>query len=362
MSKNPENSKKTFTKGQKSYIMTLRIVIEQNRYKKEGGLYMKKQLNKIVMIVLLAFSLVAISQMAVHAQEKTKVNLLKTSEESYIIYVEDTINTEFLFCFSENLQGIEQLTFSASGLDSNELNVAYMDKSLAQSLENGKTHMWVKVEEELTNYEIDLTQAVTAEEILFVNSTTKRIDVNTEGAEKTNQEVDGVKISHSQGKITVTENGQNFSYYIEKVENQETINFVKLANRIIDSSELSNYERVKIVREFNDTYTERFAKIENWETLAENKEILQPQESKKDEIYLVWLKNNETAENDVQILVCDDHQDIEVEEEKKVIVYETTKLPVTYDSVITLIIILVIVLVAIIALVIAKKKLNKKEN
>ena len=144
--------------------------------------------------------------------------------------------------------------------------------------------------------------------------------------------------------------------------NEETTNFVELANQIIDSTELSNYERVKLVREFKDTYTKRFEKIENWETLAQNKEILQPQESKKGEIYLVWLRNNETQENDVQILVCDDHQDIEVEEEKKVIVYETTKLPVTYDSIITLIIILGIVLVVIIALVIVKKKLNKKEN
>jgi len=323
---------------------------------------MKKQLHKIVAILLLAFSLVAINQMAVHAQEKTKVSLLKTSEESYIIYVEDTINTEFLFCYSENTEEPANLTFSASGLDSNESNVAYMDKNLAQSFENGKAHMWVKVEEELTNYEIDLSQAVTSEEILFVNSTTKRIDVSTEGTEKTNQEIDGVKISHSQGKVTVTEKGEDFSYYMEKVENEETTNFVELANQIIDSTELSNYERVKLVREFKDTYTNRFEKIENWEALAENKEILQPQESKKGEIYLVWLRNNETQENDVQILVCDDHQDIEVEEEKKVIVYETTKLPVTYDSIITLIIILGIVLVVIIALVIVKKKLNKKEN
>ena len=66
---------------------------------------MKKQLNKIVMIVLLAFSLVAISQMAVHAQEKTKVNLLKTSEESYIIYVEDTINTSFYFVSARIYKG-----------------------------------------------------------------------------------------------------------------------------------------------------------------------------------------------------------------------------------------------------------------
>ena len=323
---------------------------------------MKKQLYKIVMIVLLAFSLIAISQMAVHAQEKEEVSLLKTSEESYIIYVEDTINTEFLFCFGENLEEIEQLTFSASGLDSNESNVAYMDKSLAQSLEDGKTNIWVKVEDEVNNYEIDLKKAVTSEEILFVNSTTKRIEVNAQGTEKTKQEVDGVKISHSQGKIVVTEKGEDFSYYIEKVENEETTNIVELANQIMNSSEMSNYERVKIVRQFKDTYTNRLEKIQNWEKLSENKEILQPQESKKGDIYLVWIKNNENKENDLQILICDDHQDIEVEEEKKVIVYETTKLPVTYDSIITLIIILGVTVVAIISLIVAKKKMKQKER
>ena len=324
---------------------------------------MKKQMYRLIVIVLLAFSILAITQMAVHAQEKTKVNLLKTSEESYIIYVKDILNTEFLFSFSENKDTPEEnLTFAASGLDSNDANVAYMTKELAETFEEGNVYMFVKIQDELITYEINLNKAVTTDEITFVNTTTKRIEVNTDGSENTKQEIEGVKISHSQGKVKINESGEDFSYYMVKVSDEDTTNFVDLANQIMGSKELTNYERVALAREFTDTYAQMLEKIENWEQVPSNKEILQPQESKKDDIYLVWLRNNENKENDVQILICDDHQDIEVEEAKKVTVYETTKLPVTYDSIITLIIALIILVVIIIALIIAKKKISKKQN
>ena len=332
---------------------------------------MKKQLNRLITVVLLALSILAITQMAVYAQEETQnetqekleVSLLKTSEESYIIYVEDTINTEFLFSFSENNEANEEdLIFSASGLDSNESNVAYMTKELAESFTDGKAYMWVQIDDELTTYEINLNQAVTNAEIEFVNTTTKRIEVGTDGSEKTSEDVEGVKITHSQGKVTITEEGEAFSYYMVKVEDEQTTKFVELASQIMTSEELSNYERITLVRQFTDTYTEMFEEIEEWEEVASNKEILQPHESEKGDIYIVWIKNDETGEHDVQILVCDDGQNIEVEEAKKVIVYDVTKLPVTYDSIITLIIVLVVIVAIIIALVVAKKKLNKKED
>lgn len=324
---------------------------------------MKKQLYRLITIVLLAFSILAITQMAVYAQDKTKISLLKTSEESYIIYIEDTIDTEFLFSFSNNQETLEDdLIFQASGLDSNESNVAYMSKELAEDFKDGKVYLWVKVNDVLTSYEINLNQAVTNEEIEFINSTTKRIEVDTNGSKNTSQDVEGVKITHSQGKVTITEEGNAFSYYMVKVANEGTTNFVELANKIMSSEELTNYERVTLAREFTDTYTKMFEEIENWEEVPSNKEILQPQESKKNDIYLVWLRNDTTQEHDVQILVCDDHQDIEVEEAKKVTTYETTKLPVTYDSIITLILVLVALVAIILVLIVVKKKLSKKED
>jgi len=157
---------------------------------------------------------------------------------------------------------------------------------------------------------------------------TKRIDVETDGNEKTIQNLEGVKITHTQGKVKITEPGEAFSYHMVKVSSKETTNFVELANKITESKELSINERIVLVREFTDTYNQILDGIEKWEEVPENKEILQPQESKEDDIYLVWLKNNETKEHDVQILFCDDNQDIEVEAEKKVTIYETVKLPI----------------------------------
>lgn len=331
---------------------------------------MKKQLYRLITVALLAISILAITQMAVYAQEETQnktqekleISLLKTSEESYIIYL-DPINTEFLFSFSENKDAKEdELVFLASALDSNETNVAYMTKEIAENFAGKEAYMYVKVNETLEAYEINLAKAVTNQEVDFVNSTTKRIDVDTSGSKSTSQDESGIKITHSQGKVTITEPGKAFSYYIVKVADEQTTNFVKLAKQIMTSKELSNYARVTLVREFTDTYTKMFEEIKNWKEVPSNKEILQPQESKKDDIYLVWLRNDETGEHDVQILICDDHENIEVEEAKKVIVQETIKLPVTYDTIITLIIVLAVIVAIIVALIITKKKLNKKQN
>ena len=324
---------------------------------------MRKQIFRLITGVILTVSILAMTQMAVYAEEKSEISLLKASEESYIIYVKDILNTDFLFSFSDNLETAEEdLIFSASGLDSNESNIAYMTKEQAESLKNGKTYMWVNINEEIKTYEINLKEAITTEEIAFVNTTTKRIQANANGSENVSQYVEGVKITHSQGKINITEQGNAFSYHIEKVSNEETTNFVELANKIINSDELTNYERVSLVRSFSNAYDKMYSNIKEWKEVPENNEILQPQESKKNDVYLVWLKNDETQEHDVQILICDDYQDIEVEESKKVTVYETTKLPVTFDSIITLIIILAVLVVLILALVVVKKKSNKKEN
>lgn len=324
---------------------------------------MKKHLVRKIITILLAFSILSMMKNAVHANEKEQVSLLKSKEESYIIYVEKNLNTEFLFGFSEEKEIVEEdLIFLSSGLDSDGYNVAYMSKDLADTFENGQVYMWLKNGEELIKYDINLNQAVTTEEIVFVNSTTKRIDVKITESEKTSKDVEGIKVSYSQGKVGITEKENNFSYYIEKVSDEQTTSFLKLAEKIISNKEMSNYESISFARKFVDEYTNMLESIENWEKVPTNKEILQPQESKKGDTYLVWIKNNQTKEHDVQILVCnDEYTDIEKEEAKEVIIYETTKLPITYDSTIILIVSLGVIVLLLIILIMIKRKIKTKE-
>ena len=143
---------------------------------------------------------------------------------------------------------------------------------------------------------------------------------------------------------------------------QLTTKLIELVNKISKSKESTNYEKIKIIRDFTDTYTKMFKGIEKWEQVPENKEILQPKDSKENDTYIVWLKNNETQEHDIQILISDDEQDIKVEAEKEVIVYDVTKLPVTYDTIATLIIALIVITAIIVALIIIKKKSTSKES
>ena len=323
---------------------------------------MRQKMQKLITTIVILTIIVAINPIANYAQDKIDINILKTSEESYIIYIRDIINTEFLFSYSENKDTPEEeLTFSASGLDTNEANVAYMTKQIAESFAGKQIYIIIKQDEKLETHEINLAEAITTENIEFVNSTTKRIEVSAEGPKNTNQEVDGVKITHSQGKVTITEQG-NFSYSMIKVENEETTKFVEKANEIMASKELTNNDRLTLVKQFTKQYNQILEGIENWEQVPENKEILQPHESETGDIYLIYLKNNETGEHDVQILICDDGEDIEVEEAKKVTIYETVKLPITFDGIMTLVMALIILVIVILALIVLKKHLNKEKE
>lgn len=324
---------------------------------------MKGQIKKLLSIIAIAITILAIAQVAVHAEDKNNTILLKNSEDAYIIYIEEALNTDFLFSFTNNKEvEANELIYSASGLDADEKNVAYMSKEEAETLKTAPIYMWLDIKGKQTVVEIDLEQAITEKEVTLVNTTTKRIEVDTTGIANTEEEVDGVKITHTQGKVKITEQGEEFSYYIEKVETEKTTNFVELANQIMESEKLQNYEKINLIQEFNKEYNEMLGNITKWEKVSETKEILQPQEAKKDDIYLVWMKNNTNNETDVQILLCDDKQNIEVEEAKEVTVYETVKLPVTYDTIITLIITIVAIVAIIVALLIIKNKLNSKEN
>ena len=92
--------------------------------------------------------------------------------------------------------------------------------------------------------------------------------------------------------------------------------------------------------------------------------IYQPEDSTQGEEYVIWLKGTNTDGKeivDVQFMTCSRIKNPEYVPE--VIEQKTTvKLPVTFDTTITLLIILGVIILAIIALLIAKKQLNKNDK
>ena len=126
----------------------------------------------------------------------------------------------------------------------------------------------------------------------------------------------------------------------------------------------NKYEKVQIDTEFYDLYSKL---IENakWQEV-ENMRIEQPESTIEGtgtgDQYVVLLKKveNGVETTDVQFLTAS--YDYEPNVVKEVVAtQETTKLPITYDS-IALIVVLAVVVIAIIAVFIKIKRLNKDEE
>ena len=158
---------------------------------------MKRLLSKNAVLAVLVIAIMLLLQFPVLAAEEN-ITIIQTSEDEYLIYEDEFTNESFKFAYSKD-KDIEEteLNFINSLQDNDGNNVAYVDNEIFNSyfLDSNIAYMWIESSENnISNaIEIDLSKAITQEELDFVANTTKRISV-TLGAEVPDVEnVDGVE-------------------------------------------------------------------------------------------------------------------------------------------------------------------------
>lgn len=330
---------------------------------------MKKYLtNKITLFLILLVTLLFLLPQFSLAQSEN-IQMIKKSSNEYLIYVDGLLNESFEFAFANNAQTEkENLVFQKSALDKTENgnNIAYIDSELYTNYFNEKeeTFLWVKVGEEykLEAEKVELNNALSEVEIQYINQTTKTIKVEVGEKELPTEKIDGVNVKHKIGTLKITESENNtYSYIMMKsTEGSEVENLIQLANELNNLQDKNIYEQLSVYQQFKNAYIELQPELKskNW---AEVKEatIEQPQNSKKGEQYLVWIKQNieNGAIMDIQIMTCQDEY-IPEYEKQEIVIKETSKMPVTGEN-LTLYVIAGIVLV-LIAIVLVLKFKNKK--
>ena len=239
-----------------------------------------------------------------------------------------------------------------------------MDENLYKMYFAQSTYLWARSLDGtyfVEGIEVQLNDSITDEEAELANNITKIIQVDTtQILNKPTEIINGVETTKTVGKVAVQEEGTTY-YQLLKVPNDGKYSeFIKLAEKISNNQIQNNiYSKLEVAKEFSKLYQELVPATTdaNW-TLVENNEILQPEEAKDDEQYILWLKN-ENGNNiklDVQFLNCFEDYKKEVISEKV-----TTKLPVTADDP-TLFIILAALVVALIVVLIIRKVAIKKDN
>ena len=291
--------------------------------------------------------------------------MIKKSEKEYIIYVSNLIGSEFEFSFANKKdESKENLVFTNSALDQedNGNNIAYIDETIYNNYFDGKkeTYLWVKqgTEYKVEAEKINLKDALTEEDIQELNNATKKIPVKFGELNLPAETVDGVKITRRMGTINIEDNSETeYSYkMLKSTEESKVEELINLANEMNKLDEKNTYDKLSIYGQFKSLY-EELKPSDGW-NVAENNVIKQPQESKKGEQYLVWIKNEQTT--DVQIMTCNDDYTPEYEN-KKIINKVITKLPITGES-LALYITAAILIVLIVTVAILKVKNNKSNK
>ena len=124
------------------------------------------------------------------------------------------------------------------------------------------------------------------------------------------------------------------------------------------------YAKVQIATEFNELFT-TVTDSAKWEEVKDMT-IKQDENSKAGEEYIVLLKKVEKVARtekttiDVQFLTAHDNYEPNIIIEE-VITQETTKLPITYDS-IALFVVLGVIVLLVVLVFIRMKKLNKQNE
>lgn len=333
---------------------------------------MKELQVKVMAVVLIAILVALIIPVNVFAAE-TNIQVVKTESEDYIIYVQNLANTEFKFAISQNQVDEADRNYINSVSDAAGNQVALIEK---ERVTEGTNYIYIKTDTERYMNAVDFsensTQVFDKAKMQIVETTTNRIATELlTNLEERNEEVDGIQYTETVGglKIIRGEQDENSIYYYQegvKLPAEKYSELKELAD-ILNSEEYEEkdmYSKIEFAKEFYSLYEEL---INNaiWQQV-ENLEIRQPIDAQKDDQYVVLLKKvteDGTETYDAKFMISyreDEEEKIPGSTETKV-VQETTKLPITGDSIV-LFVVLAVIIIALIIVFVRMKKLQNKES
>lgn len=316
------------------------------------------QNSKVKVIFLLGVFLIATLLFGATAYAANEnLQIVKESDSRYLIYVKGNLDNTFEFAFADTVDEPAETEFKDAGKDAAENGnyIAYLDEYSTAS-----KYLWVKNNDGyvVEGTEVDLDNAMDKEDLELLESFTKIIDVDTTKTNVEEKEIDGNKVTVTTGKLVFLNDGKHLYQMFKVADSEEYAKFMDLAERIAKFNDDTNmYTKLEVYNEFGTLAVELLNNLdENAWIEVEGKEILQPEDAKNGDKYVVWLieGDEQSGELDVQFLTSK-------YEEEKVTEKITTKLPVTYDDN-RLLIVLAVLVIATIVVSVRISSLKKEEK
>lgn len=290
------------------------------------------------------------------------MQMVCTDNGDYVIYVEG-IESKFDYAISNGAEKNDsELDYINSISDEEGNHVAFVSKEKYETIKAGENYLYIKNDEGsiIRGQKIDFASALNQDAFNFVENTTKRINTKIVNVVKQNDDEGGLKIEVNVGGIKITEKGnQKYSYAITKLPNGLYSELVQKVNEINEKYDsLDMYNRIASAKDFYDLYNTLVGQ-QQWKDV-EDATIEQPEDAENGEQYVVFIKavdknGNETT--DVKLMESyrrDEIEKIPASTENKV-VQETSKLPITYDSMFLIIALSTVVAIAVVVYVRIKK-------
>ncbi len=298
------------------------------------------------------------------------IQLIETTDGNIVIYVDGLEETSFDYALSS--------TDSATEMDLNYINSVQDEEGNQVALiatedlaENN--YLYIRKEDNtVTTVKLDTSNIFTLEEMRLVESITNRISTEAVENLSSRQEViEDVTYTYTVGGLKITDD-QNASYYyviVELPDNNGYSELKSLADELNSNYESKTmYSKIEFANIFYNQYISLIENAENensWQ-LVENMQILQPEDYEQDDEYVVMLKKvseDGTITYDTKFMTTY----VEVAEEiipattTQVETQETSKLPITGDSILLFVLLAALVIIAIVVFV-RMKKLDKKAD
>lgn len=344
------------------------------------------QISTKLLSVLALTLFIAIIPIAVFATNED-ISIVSTTnnetKQGYTIYIKGISTQNFKYAFT-NIENADpegmDLSYINSNPDLGGNQAAFLNAETYEELSENTIYMWAKIKDEeenekiiLKNVKLDLNKALKEENLEQIETLTTRIEVEIADSEDDtttirNENINGVDEVANVGYVKILDNNKKATYYYErtKLPSSEQYNQLKrLAEQAQNEyNQMTMYEKIQFATKFNETF-KTVTDNANW-TEVEDMIIRQEEESEKGDEYIVLLKKvekvarTETTTLDVQFLTADENYKPNVVIEE-VVRQETTKLPITYDSIALFVVLGVVVLLAIIVLI-RIKKINKQNE
>lgn len=319
----------------------------------------------VLLITMLLFTMLIPFSRVAAANEG--VQLIQTTDGNIVVYVDGLEKTEFDYALSDKADATEmELNYINSVTDDEGNQVALITtEDLAEYLYIRKSDNTVTT----IQLNVDVNTMFTQDKMALVENTTKRIATEEDENLSSREEVrDGITYTYTVGGLKITDDqNATYSYVMVNTSSNEDYNELQnLANGLNDNSK-SMYERIKIANDFYNKYNELISdvNIENsWQEVKDMK-IIQNEDYENEEHYVVLLKKvaEDGTTYDAKFMTTDNRgtEEIIPASTQEVQTQETSKLPITGDSIVLFVLLAALVIVAVVVFI-RMKKLNKKAD